>query len=255
MKPLVTGGRLKIGAARLLTSAPIGWAVGTALSHQIPNRGLTFDTADRAFTRAVEAELLFRLYEDAEIRFARKHLAGADFVIDLGSSLGIVASHALSVMASNGRMICVEANPRLLGSLRRTIEDHASGRRVDIVHAAVAYGADTARLTVNNVSTASKLSDSEGDGVVEVPSLTLTEILERCAVNQPYAMVSDIEGAEGLLLREDSAALGRCHLLLAELHTSVVNGSKATIEKSYRGLLSLGFKVLDQHGPVFVFSR
>lgn len=121
--------------------------------------------AMRPIALEVEAQLFFGLYESAEIRLARGHLAGANVVIDLGSSLGIVASHILSRMTSQGHLVCVEANPSLIESLRRTTLSHARGQRVDIVQGAIHHGENEVFLDRKASQTASRLTDlpSEGD--------------------------------------------------------------------------------------------
>src|SRR5439155_21044003 len=59
----------KLALARLLSSRPVGRAIGTVTSHRIKHRGIAFDTT--GWDPRVEAMLAFRLYESAEIRFVR----------------------------------------------------------------------------------------------------------------------------------------------------------------------------------------
>jgi hypothetical protein len=50
-------------------------------------------------------------YESAETRMILGLLRGSTAVVELGSSLGITAAHVATLMAPNGHLVCVEANP------------------------------------------------------------------------------------------------------------------------------------------------
>jgi FkbM family methyltransferase len=255
VNPLVTAGPLKVGVARMLSTRPVGLAVGTVLRHRVPNHGLVFDTRHPAITPEVEAQLFFRIYEGAEIRFARQYLRGAEVVLDLGSSLGIVASHILAVMARGGRMICAEANPSLITCLEQTTSQHARGQLIDVVNTAILYEDGPAMLQTGRASVGSFVSSaSDGDGI-EVPSMTLGEVLDRSNVAGPFTLVSDIEGAEAGFILGDEAALLQCNLVLIELHSTTNQGEWVSIRDMYNGMLKQGFHPRDQHGPVFVFAR
>ena len=56
-------------------------------------------------------------YEGAETRMIRSNLQASPTVVELGSSLGVTTAHIAAVMAPGGRLVCVEANPRLISGL------------------------------------------------------------------------------------------------------------------------------------------
>lgn len=257
MNPLVTAGPLKLAVARIITSGSAGWLVGRALNHRIPSHGLVFDTRDPVVSPQVAAQLFFRLYESAEIRLVRRYLAGARTVVDLGSSLGIVAAHALDRMAPEGRIICVEPNPSLLPYLERTTRRHANGREVDVVHAAISYqdGDQPGLLDVRGSSVESRLNEDPTSGTIEVPTLRLRDLVRRLDADEPFALVSDIEGAEAAMILEDGEALRRCSLMIAELHATDVHNRSVTVDDMHDKLLMMGFRVASQQGPVFAFVK
>lgn len=256
MKTLVTAGPLKVAVARVLGSSFCGRAIGSLLNHQIPNHGLVFKTDDPVVASEVEAQLFFRLYEGAEVRLARRYIRPeAKLVVDLGSSLGIVAAHLLDRMSATGRLICVEANPSLLPYLRSNTAAHSRGQSVAIVHAAISYDRGSTFLRLGDASVSSRTSNDLSPGAIEVPSTTLASLLGQFALRERFALVCDIEGAEAGIILEDQAILSRCGLMIAELHATTFRGNTVSVRDMYLAMRRQGFEVLDQRGPVFVFAR
>jgi FkbM family methyltransferase len=248
--------RLKVALARALTSPTLGRAIGSVLRHRIPNHGLVFDTSDPLITPSVEAQLLFRTYEGAEIRLLRREFPDTNTVIDLGSSIGVVASHIVSRMPSNGHLICVEANPLLLDCLKRTVGQHSKGHVVDFVNAAVHYEDSPALLRIAGQSVDSALTHDPTDvGVIEVPSTTLSRLLTDFCRDIDYGLVCDIEGAEAGMILEDPQALRRCTYLLAELHQTMFRGARISPREARTALEGQGFRVAAERGVVHVFVR
>jgi FkbM family methyltransferase len=209
--------------------------------HRIRNYGLTFDTRDPAITPQVEAQLFWQIYESAEIRFARRYLADCPTVIDLGSI-------ALDVMAHDGRLISVEANPKLLKSLRRNLAAHAGDREFVVVHAAIAYGAPCAHLESHGQTLGGKIS-VDGGGV-EVPATTLADLLTDHQVGR-YALLADIEGAERDMLEHDSLALERCDCAVVELHET----PRASVDALIQSFATVDLVLVDRRGPVVALKR
>jgi len=250
LRPLNTTNRLKLMVARILESPPAARCVSIFCRHRIPSYDLVFDTRNPAITRRVEAQLYWRLYEGAEIRLVRKYLAGCNTIIDLGSSLGFTASHALSRMSPNGRLIAVEPNSRLLTTLSTTLHQHAGGRSVEVVDSAISYERDTvARLDISDHNVGSRISNT---GKI-VNTTTLTNIVKSHHVGK-FAMISDIEGAEASMIFEDPA-LEQCDRIVIELHETTYAGKQIGVQELYDGLIERGFAIMAQQGPVFALER
>lgn len=232
--------------ARLLVSPPMAAAVSAVSRHRIRSHDLVFDTADPIVSRRVEAKLRFNLYEGAEIRFARRHLRGMDTLVDLGSSLGFTASHAVHAMGPKGRLVSVEANPALIGFLRRTLEEHARGWDIRIENAAIAYGTETATLQFSDATMAGRLSELG----TTVPATTLSALLERHGIGD-YALLADIEGAEAQILTEDAGALSGCRRAVLELHDTPDLSVAEMIER----FGACGLDLLHRRGPVVALAR
>jgi FkbM family methyltransferase len=236
----------KILVARFLCSRAPAALVSRLTGHKIRSFGLLFNTSDPAISSSVEASLFWQLYESAEIRFVRRYFQGCSTVVDLGSSLGFTAAHALSAMAPDGRLIGVEPNPTIIHSLRRTLEDHAGGRQISIVDAAIAYGREWVRLQPGNETWASKL----GEDGIRVRATTLGAILKEHAVTD-YCLLADIEGAEWEIVERDPDALATCQQAVVELH----NHEQASTESLIGAFGRLGLHVVDRHAGVVVLAR
>lgn len=108
---------LKAHLAELLCKDWMGRVLARTLKDHVPFRGINIDTSSAVFSDRVKAQMFWRVYESAECRFVQRYLVGAQYAIELGSSLGVVSSHVASVMRDGGRLICVEANPALIPAI------------------------------------------------------------------------------------------------------------------------------------------
>lgn len=242
---------IKVGIARLLLAAPVAKLIRRGVRGSVRSYDLTFDTSNPAMSDRTVASVFFRLYESAEIRSVRSHLLATDTIIDLGSNLGITASHALRHLNAGGRLFSVEANPHLLAALRANLERHAFGRKISVVHAAVDYsGNSEVHMNIASDSLGSSVVRTGGATTVTVPTVTLSDLLDRHGVGD-FTLLSDIEGAEAELVRHDGEALRRCHQAVLELHDT----ESATVDAVHVELEALGFRTVHRHGPVVVLRR
>lgn len=245
---LVTAGRLKLAAAQVLSSRPVGLVVGVAFRHVVPSKGLRFDTS--GCDPSVNGPLLFGYYEGAEVTFVRKHFGGERTIVELGGSLGVVASHALRAAEDQAVLVSVEALPELLPTLRRSIACHKKPhQRAVIVHAAVGQTDGPVRFAKTDACDSGHVTPEDGPGTIEVPGRRLSSILQ-CHGVEEFALICDIEGAERDVMWGDEHALERCHLALFELH-----GTDDEVRCMIDRLEELGFAVADQRGPVVVVRR
>lgn len=236
----------------------VGDIFARLLNNRIPHRGCTIDTSSKAVSASVKARLLWGLYESAETRFVKQYLRDDLDVIELGSSLGVVASHIAKKLRADGRLICVEANDRLLESIARNVKANTTGAKLTLVHAAAYYGDEDAQVIGfhrDADSTASAIASPGGQALDLVPALTLEALLGRFGV-EDYALVCDIEGAEAGLIAREAAGLARCQQIIIELHDAVWNGLAVTVEEMCGKLRDThGFILRDRYGPVCVFER
>lgn len=248
--------------AQALSSKPVGRMVEFVTRDHIPNNGIVFDTVLPAFSPSIKAAMLFGIHESAEIRFVRKYLSPDADVVELGAGLGVTSAHILEGRSPGRSLTCVEANPDLLPALRRTI-DHAqarSHREVKIVHGAIS-GAPirehqpTVGLTLADSSLGSTVFGQNfvSHTIKEVPRVRLSTLVGGLA---DYSLVIDIEGAEVFLLNDEADVLSNAQQIVIELHPTQYAGRRVSVaEMAGRLLNDLGFRLVDQRGPVLACVR
>ena len=179
----------------------------------------------------------------------------------LGGSLGVVTSHLARQLGSSQRIVSVEANSDLLDSIRRNVRRNCSSAHLSVVHGAIFYSPDESKtptsihLQIGATNTDSSITEMSNNRSVEVPVVTLTEILRNHEIGD-YSLICDIEGAEIGMIEKEKVALARCQQLIIELHQTSWNGTMLSVEELCARLESdLHFRLRDCYGPVCVFER
>ncbi len=252
---LTTASPVKLWASGLVASDMAGRVIGALTRRHIRHQGLWFDTRSAVFSPRVRAQIFWGGYEGAETRMIRSILRASPVVVELGSSLGITTAHIAAVMVPGGRMVCVEANPRLMPGLRERVAPHADGLQVDVIHAAVAGHCGTTELVIAGETVGSRIGVPRLDeSVVQVPAMTLREILRQAKVAE-FDLVSDIEGAEAAFLLDDPGVLRKCRRAVIEFHDTVAEGRALSVFDLIDAAVATGLQVISRHGPVVALSR
>ncbi|WP_066807266.1 FkbM family methyltransferase [Sphingomonas asaccharolytica] len=239
-----------VGAA--LIRPAVGRFAATILGNRIPFRGLTVDTSDPLVHDGVKAALLFGAYESAEYRFVHRYLLRDRDALELGGSIGVMTATIRGLLNPGRRHVVVEADPRLATILRRNLE--LNGRRdVVVEEVAIAYGTDSVRFAIGPTSLGGRIDDSQRAGeTIEVPAVTLAGLIEHHAFDD-FCLVSDVEGVEWQILREDAAALTRARRIIIETHDrDGYGGYEAFLEELPR---AIPFRQIDRYGCVAVFDH
>ena len=242
--------KIKIIIAGFLTKPFWGFLIKLGYKDFIQKDNLKFSTNSDGVGNAAIASLFFGFYESAEIRFVKKYLRSDLSVIELGSSLGIIATYSRAI--NKNKLICVEANPSLISAIERNFQLN-NIENFTIINAAIGY---SDRMFFekgpNNVS--GKLSTIFSERSIEVDMVSLNSILNKYAVGG-YVLICDIEGAEAQLLKNDSEALRNCQQIIIETHEGELDGvrfSPATLKEK---IINLGFILVDKYGSNFVFKK
>ena len=250
---------LKRIAARILCNPVAGRLISAAFRDQVPSRGVRVDTSSPSVLPSTKAALFWGIYESAEARFVQSYLRRDLDVVELGSSLGVISAQIARRLGPSGTLICVEANPHLIGVIEKNVRRNCALARNRIVHGALSYDRGEKRshvaFAIDADNTASSLAGGGvGGEVVQVPALTLGELLNEHGVGE-YTLVSDVEGAEiGFI--ENDGELSRCRQLIIELHEADWGGRHFTVEEMRETLERRhGFRTRARHGPVFVFEK
>lgn len=242
---------------RTLCNDVTGSLVGKLFGDLIPSRGLRIATNHPLITPEIKASLFLGLYEREEVRLV-KQFARTDLdVVDLGSSIGVVACHVGRGLDKGQRLICVEANDTLLEPLRRNILRNAPACNFTVVHAAINYEGTSSLSFTPGATIVQGVVQQDHAGRTSrycVSPLTLDRIINDFDLKS-YLLVSDIEGSEaGMIL--DDPSLEYCDQLIIELHQATYKGTKYTVETLVQALANKrGFRLSTGLKNVFVFDR
>jgi len=182
--------------------------------------------------------LLSGRYELAEMEMTRRFIDPSLPTIELGGSIGVLATLANRLLDHPENHVVVEANPLVAPILRKNRD--LNGGKFEIVEAAVAYGSPTIKFTIGrDCMTGSTKYD--GARVVEVPTTTLRQLID----SRGFGMVNlivDIEGAEFDLARHELDALkNHVKVFIVETHEYLLkDGSTGRMLQS---LESAGFRI------------
>jgi FkbM family methyltransferase len=243
---------LKRLAFAILTSGLARRLIGLWYGDTVPFRGTRIRTASRG---SFEAPLLLAgIYERAEIDFVHRHLPPTQRVVELGSSLGGNSCQISRRLAPGVPMLCVEANPEIVGILRENISRNCGDRPVDVLHGMIGEASGEGLLEIGG----STLASGAGRGGVRtarVPMYTLGDVVGRLG-GEPYSLVADIEGAELSFMTVNRAALKHCTLMIIECHATEFQGKRYTLDEVLALPLAHGeWEMIDRYHAVAVYRR
>lgn len=240
--------QIKGVAAGILTAGPIG-AAAKKKGWIRCKRAMVYVDHPRISNQEAAA-IFFGIRERAEIDLAMTALGvdASSTVVELGCSIGVVASNLASLRPR--RLILVEPDAELLELCKTNLGRNVSDQtQVTFLNRAIDYSGNAAIPFQAGLTTTSGMVSLAGGGGL-VDTLRLSELLERCSVDQ-FILVSDIEGAEADIWFSDADALGNCLAILVELEDTVAYSMQAQIDR----ILSLGFVLHYQYGRVFLFKK
>jgi FkbM family methyltransferase len=169
------------------------------------DRVMTVAVATRTDLDVLREVVLDRDYElPASVRPA--------VIVDLGAHIGIASVYFASLWP-DARLVAVEADPRLIPTLRHNL----AGRDASITHAAVGARRGSRLLHIAPQTWENSLDQvGSGDSAVEVPGMTLTDVLEMAEQDGHLLLKVDIEGAEWEFIGEGLP--DRVGTIVGEIH-------------------------------------
>lgn len=246
---------LKRVATSVLCHRYAGVLLGLRYGDAIPHGPYLIEVPRNA-DPVVKALLYWGVYESAELRFVRQYVGNDLDVIELGSSLGVVACELASRLAESRKLICVEANPALISVLRRNLARNTTHSALHVVHGAIDHrGTPTSSMSTSPDNLVGCIADDSTAGTT-VSCLTLAAVLNGFAISDDYLLVSDIEGAEIGIFESESQSLNRCRRLIIELHQTRWQGRVVEVERIIDVVHDrTALRLIDRYGPVCVFDR
>ena len=246
---------IKTLARRILISDLVGNSI-RLFTDSVKLYQLRFVVSSKYIRGKVVSLLFFQKYEKEEVEMIQKYLRTDLPILDLGSSLGIVATTAASCTKQS--IVCVEANQSLVPVIEENLKRNGiSESRYTIVNAAITDSANegaTLFFETRGSNELGRLCAEDTPGAVKVNAVTLSTIVKNAATAE-YILISDIEGAEAAFLYSDVACLQSCKQLFIELHPITWNGQQLTIDDLVKRIESLGFVMIDQRGANFYFTK
>lgn len=249
--------RIKTTITTSISNARAGRFISFLFSNQIPTfrYGLMkFDCSDPYIDPSTKSAIFWGLYEGSEIRFVNKYITTDFDVVELGGSIGVVASYIGKKLAGKRRLFSVEAFPSFAKVIEKNLKvNHISKYKV-IAKAIAAtkgyvYFTNEGGLNLTGITSA-----TPSNNTLKIESTSLSNILiENNIAN--YCLVIDIEGAEVELLLNDSKSLNTCNLLIIETHNTTYKDRKYTPSDITKLVLDAGFSLVDSDGKNFVFKK
>ena len=247
-KPVVALKRLAI---QMLTSEPVGWLIRTVLNNKIPHYSRVVYTDNPQVRSKMVGYLFFKAYESAEIRYINKYLLKEYPVVELGSSLGVVA---MQVTAKTAQPVySVEANPELIPVIQQNLQGNQI-RNCQVFNHIIANSTEQFYFVPGKINTGGYITVEPGKAGIPVPAVSLSDFLKARNLDT-YILVCDIEGAEIFIFKEDAAALQNCRQLIIELHETSYQGKTYEVKDLVQLIEALGFRCVEGYGGNYVFER
>lgn len=241
--------KIKRTTAALLCNGLTGSIIGAVYSNKIPYRSIYINTSNPAIPKRVNSLLLLNLYEKAEALFINKYLDKSIPVLELGGSIGVIAS--LIGYYKPKHQVCVEANPDLIPIIKDNL-DLNDVSNIDIINMAVSIDNLGVEFSLNSDNLVGNIFDSTAKKI-KIPSITLRELVDKYKWAS-FQLISDIEGAEVFFIKE-LHRIPECKRIIIETHDIVYENYQYTPEVIKEIILAQGYELINYNGPVFVFER
>lgn len=243
-----------------LNSAPLGQLIYKVFKSKVPNlryRGYSFTVPVEASSFRIVSMIFWGFYEAAETRLIRKYLRPDVPVIEIGSSIGVVSSIAISRLQNDAFFVGVEANYKIFGAIRSNIDRHnQNGCPYKLLNKAISYQQAEMFLHTSTDSTESYLvqNRTHAETDLKVDKVRLIDVVNDFELKE-FTLISDIEGSEIEFILNDKKALCRCTAMIIELHSTNYEGRSYSVADLVKLISDQGFVLIERDGLVFYFER
>ena len=248
---------VKMQLSLLLSNAFTGRLIAAVYGNRVPFRGLRIDTSSPRVRAKTASDLLFGIYERAEIDHVQRYLDPDVDVVELGDSIGVNSTVIRRKMDPARKLVVVEADPDLSHLIENNLRlNDLAMEQVSIESRAIDY---SGRESVSFVQQESNLSGrlgggQAGSGTIEIPTTTLSSLVHRHQLAE-FSLVSDIEGMEIPLFYEDEEVLANCRQVLIEIDGIEYKGRSLSVDDIEQRINSLGFETIDRYHNCIAFRR
>jgi FkbM family methyltransferase len=232
----------------LLSPPPLKKAAHWMIRRMLPER-LNRDGVILALNPrdpVISGALLFRVYENAELRTYAQLLRPGMVVVDVGANIGLYSAIAAKRVGPSGRVIALEPDPETFGFLKRTIQ-YNGFHNVEPHQMAASAQAGTVKLFRNpdNRGDSRLYSDPMLKDSVDVTTVALDDLLAQEGIQHVDVIKIDVQGAEGLVLAGARETLRRSPGLVLMMEfwpyglKQTGQDAKAILEQLHAGGFSL----------------
>ncbi len=211
--------------------------------------GMTFECDLR---NALAREVYFTgQYEPQETALLEALLKPGQTFVDVGAHWGYFSLIAAERVGKSGRVISIEADPRIY----RTLEHNAARnalKQVETIHVAAAAQEGTLRMagyspTDGNWGVSRLLGSkefTEKANIFDVRTVAIDRLLDKDAVQYVDVLKMDIEGAEALALfgMESGLRAGRYGTLVIEFHPAALPDFGSSVRALVDFLSGFGYR-------------
>lgn len=189
--------------------------------------------------------LYLGLYEKSEIGLINTVMPKNSPIIEIGSSIGITTCQIAS--QTQGQVYSIEANPKLINKIRTNLELN-SLNNVSVSNLALS-ASEQVYFTEGDLNTTGTISSNSSENSIAIKGMTLKQMSDSFELVK-FFLIADIEGAECHFLLENTDGLEKCSGMILELHELVFKEKKYSVEDLKSIIITLGFKILIDEGPV-----
>ena len=150
----------------------------------------------------------------------------AETIVDLGAHIGLATLRMLAVRPG-ARVLAVEADPKLIPRLRQNVK----GLPVTVIHAAICAHTGEQEFFRSDISSWGNSLDrtSPHQIPVQVPALSIEDLLDSQGIEQVDLLKLDIEGAEWGMFEDGVPA--QISAIVGEIHARGINTPEKFLDK------------------------
>ena len=187
----------------LLSPPPLkkgaNWLIRRMLPERLDYNGLTLALNPR--DPVVSGALLFRVYENVELRTYGQLLESGMVVVDIGANIGLYSAIAAKRVGPSGRVIALEPDPESFSFLGKTIQYNAFQNVEPHQMAASAQGGRVPLFrNPDNRGDSRLYRDPMLKDSIDITTVALDDLLAQKGIQHVDVIKIDVQGAEGLVL-------------------------------------------------------
>lgn len=146
---------------------------------------------------------MFGVWEPDLTHFIRQRLRPGDVFVDVGANIGYFSVVAARRVGAAGRVVAIEASPRVFASLEQTVRENSVSSSVRVINVAAAARAGSIPIfagPAHNTGLASTVERWGRPQQATVDAMPVDDLLERGEISRARIVKIDVEGGEDQVL-------------------------------------------------------